>query len=339
MATQQSSTMEMRIDKDGVVRTVVARTYADHPRLAEGDPITVRVRMREPGATTGSLASFAVPYRRDMRIIDLLHAITDRGESVGYRWFCSTKKCGGCGMRVNGEPRLVCWEGVESAELLIEPLDQFDVVRDLVVDRTAYQARCISLKPYLERKEVPPFPEPLTHKQIEGSYKLMDCIECGICTSTCPAYTGVDGAFPGPWALVQAAKYARDPRDRMDRGALIENSGAEHCMSCYRCEQVCPVSIPIVTEAIEPLRGMAARGPAGTASFPIAFARNIRKNAWIHSGSLFVSTRSLVASLRALPLALRMYFRGKARVAPNPNPTARVAIEALFREAGEKEAG
>ena len=338
MATQQPSTLEMRVRTADGTRTALARTYAGHPRLSEGEPVTLRIRTREPGdAAPGGLVSFTVPYRKDMRIIDLLHAITDRGESVAYRWFCSTKKCGGCGMRVNGEPKLVCWEAVDGPELLIEPLAQFDVVRDLVIDRTAYQARVISLKPYIERTEMPTFPEPLTHKEIAGAYALMDCIECGICTSSCPAYTGVGGDFPGPWALVQAAKFARDPRDRMDRAAVIESSGVEHCMSCYRCEQVCPVSIPIVTEAIEPLRGIAARGPAGKASFPIAFARNIRKNVWIHSGSLFWGTRSLAASLRALPMALRMLFRGKTHLMARPSEAARGGIAALFREAREKE--
>jgi succinate dehydrogenase/fumarate reductase iron-sulfur protein len=339
MATQQPSTMEMRLDTADGSRTVVARTYAGHPGLSDGQPINVRIRTREPGDANGKLASFLVRYRKDMRIIDLLHAISDRGQSVAYRWFCSTKKCGGCGMRVNGEPRLVCWEAVDSADLLIEPLDKFDVVRDLVIDRTGYQARLNSLKPYMERKEVPVFPEPLTHKEIVGSYALMDCIECGICTSTCPAYTGVDGPFPGPWALVQAAKFARDPRDRMDRSAVIESSGAEHCMSCYRCEQVCPVSIPIVTEAIDPLRGMAARGPTGKASFPIAFARNIRKNVDIHSASLFLDSRSMIAALRSLPMALRMLFLGKTRLFAKGSDKARSGIAALFREAGEKEIG
>src|SRR5665213_2131797 len=241
MPHEAGSTMEMRLDGAEGARKVVARTSVDRPGLSEGDPITIRIRVREPGdASEGTLRTFSLPYRKDMRIIDLLHTLSDQGDSIGYRWFCSTKKCGGCGMKVNGEPRLVCLEAVERGDLLIEPLDNFKVVRDLVVDRTGYQARVISLKPYMERNETQSFPEPLTHRQMLGSYKLMDCIECGICTSACPAYTGVDGPFPGPWALVQAAKFARDPRDTIDRRALIEDSGVDNCMSCYRCEQVCP---------------------------------------------------------------------------------------------------
>lgn len=329
--------MELRLDGSDGSRKVVARTYVGHPCLSEGDEITIRIRLREPGdALDRTPASFMLPYRKNMRIIDLLHILSDRGESLAYRWFCSTKKCGGCGMKVNGEPRLACWEAVDRSELLIEPMDNFKVVRDLVVDRTEYQARCHSMKLYIERKETPPFPEPLTHKQILGSYQLMDCIECGICTSVCPAYTGANGPFPGPWALVQAAKFARDPRDEADRASLIENSGVDNCMSCYRCEQVCPISIPIVTEAIEPLRGMAARGPTGRAAFPLIFAENMRNNVYIHSPSLFMRTRSAFAWLRSLPMALRMLARGKVSLGSKSYEPGRASISALFTEAGEK---
>ena len=313
-------------------------TTGKTPVLVEGEPVTVQVRMREPGDhSQGVMKTFTVPFQKDMRIIDALHRLSDQGESIAYRWFCSTKKCGGCGMKVNGEPRLVCWEAVEHRKLVIEPLDHFEVVRDLVVDRTRYQSRCLTMKLFLHRGTTPPFPEPLTHKQMLGSYKLMDCIECGVCTSACPAYTDVDGPFPGPWALVQAAKFARDPRDELDRSDVIESSGVDNCMSCYRCEQVCPLSIPIVSEAIEPLRRMAAGGPTGRASFPLAFAENVRRHAYVHSASLFVGTRNLLASMRSLPMVLRMMAKGKTRLVPGANDAARKAIAALFREAGQKE--
>lgn len=324
-------TLNIHVQEESGTKTITARTYVARPDLAQGDEITIRVRMHEPNSgLEDEIKSFTLPYERDMRVIDLLHTLSDRGESLGYRWFCSTKKCGGCGMKVNGEPKLACWEPVDGRDLLLEPLDGFPVLRDLVTDRRPAQSRSLSLKPYVERKEVPAFPEPLTHKQIKGSYELMSCIECGICTSACPAYTGADGEFPGPWALVQAAKFARDPRDKLDREVLIESSGADHCMSCYRCEQVCPVHIPIVTEAIMPLRGMAARGPTGAASHPLDFAENIRKNGFAYSPSLFLKTKGLRGSLRSFPLAFRMMTRGKMRFSTGSWKNAQRGIAKLF---------
>ena len=307
--------------------------------MVDGELITISIRLKEPGdAPGGAIKSFEVSYQKDMRIIDALHWLSDQGHSFAYRWFCSTKKCGACAMKVNGEPQLVCWEAIEKKANLIEPLDNYEVIRDLVVDREGYQARYLQMKPYVDRKETPPWPEPLTHKQMLGPYKLMDCIECGICTSVCPAYTGVGGLFPGPWASVQAAKFARDPRDELDRRDVLEGFGVDNCMSCYRCEQVCPLGIPIVDEAIEPLRGMAARGPLGRASFPIAFAENIRKNVLIHTASLFVGTRSIGETITSLPMAMRMFARGKTKLVAKANERAKRSIQALFKEAGQEEA-
>jgi succinate dehydrogenase/fumarate reductase iron-sulfur protein len=304
--------------------------------MHEGEKIIVKVRRQEPGSAEPTFSTYEVPYQKHMRIIDTLNWLNALGENIAFRWFCSTKKCGACAMKVNGVPRLTCWEAAE-AENVIEPLDNYEVLRDLVVDREAYQARYLKMKPHVERTYTAPFPEPLKHTDMLGTYKLMDCIECGICTSACPAYTGIDGPFPGPWALVQAAKFARDPRDEMNRSKDIENCGVDYCMSCYRCEEVCPVEISIVSEAIEPLRGIAARGPEGKASFPLAFAQNVRDNVYIHSASLYVGSRGAFKAVKSLSMALQMFSRGKTKLYIKVDQTAQRIIDALFRAAGEQE--
>ena len=117
----------------------------------------------------------------------------------------------------------------------------------------------------------------------------------------------------------------------------METSGVDNCMSCYRCEQGCPVDVPIVNEAIEPLRGMAARGPKGRASFPLAFVENIRKNAVIHSASLFLGTKSIGETISSLPMALQMFARGKTKLISRVDERAKASIQALFKEAGQEE--
>ncbi|MCC6887025.1 MAG: 4Fe-4S dicluster domain-containing protein [Hyphomicrobiales bacterium] len=304
--------------------------------MREGETIVLKVRRQQAGDAEPSFSTYEVPYQKYMRVLDALEWLNASGADVTYRWFCSTKKCGACATKVNGVPRLMCWEAAE-AENLIEPLDNFEVLRDLVVNREAYEARLRKLRPYIERTHAPPFPEPLNHVDMLGPYKLMDCIACGICTSVCPAYTGIDGEFPGPWALVVTARYARDPRDEMDRSRDLENSGVDLCMSCYRCEDVCPVEIPIVAEAIDPLREMAARGPEGKASFPRAFAQNVRENVYVHSASLYVGSRGVFEAIKSLPMALQMFSRGKTTLQTKVQRTTQRVIDALFRAAGEKE--
>jgi len=108
-------------------------------------------------------------------------------------------------------------------------------------------------------------------------------------------------------------------------------------MSCYRCEEVCPVGIPIVSEAIEPLRGIAARGPEGKASFPLAFAQNVRDNVYIHSASLYVGSRGAFEAVKSLSMALQMFRRGKTKLYAKIDKTAQRVIDGLFRAAGEQE--
>ena len=172
----------------------------------------------------------------------------------------------------------------------------------------------------------------------------MNCIECYVCSSTCPAVTGPgprDGEghrdFVGPGTLVQIAKVALHPKDELDRSALLESASIDNCMSCYRCEEVCPVGIPIVTGAILPLRGLAAKGPQRLARFPLDFADNVRAHVDIHSGSLFVKTRGLLGTLASLPMLIRMLLRGKTRFFSTASDSARRGIEALFKVAGQKE--
>jgi fumarate reductase (CoM/CoB) subunit B len=197
--------------------------------------------------------TYQVPYEPDMRVLDVLEGIVeDQGVSLAYRWFCGVKKCGGCGMLVNGRPILACWEPAE-AEMVIEPLPNFPVIRDLVIDRSTYDERTTLLEPVLQRKDpYPGFPEPLTSIQMAGAAEMMNCIECLLCTSMCPSYGEV---FVGPASLVQLSKVALDPRDGISRALIAYAEGQiSECVSCYECTQACPTGIQVLEHAIDGLR-------------------------------------------------------------------------------------
>jgi succinate dehydrogenase/fumarate reductase iron-sulfur protein len=172
-----------------------------------------------------------------------------------------------CGVNVNGKPVLACWEEA-TPSMVIEPLANMPVIRDLTVDRSALEQATVSLEPRLVRQTpYGGFPEPMTHQDVEASFRLMNCIECYVCTAACPAMPasahapGTDGnGFVGPGSLVQLAKVALHPKDELDRSELAAKAGAgaHDCASCHRCEEACPVGIPIVSGAILPLRAIAA---------------------------------------------------------------------------------
>ena len=282
-----------------------------------------------------------VPHAPHMRVLDVLdYAVDECGLSIGYRYFCGVKRCGMCGVNVNGKPVLACWEEA-TPDMVIEPLSNMPVIRDLTVDRSAFERATVELEPRLVRTTpYESFPEAYTHRDVAATFPLMNCIECYVCSSTCPAVTGPEAAddqghrdFVGPGTLVQIAKVALHPKDELDRSAMLEKASIDNCMSCYRCEQVCPVGIPIVSHAILPLRGLAARAPQGLARFPLDFAHNVRANVDVHSASLFVKAKGFWGSLRALPMVLRMLARGKTRLFFSASERAKRSVEALFKAA------
>jgi len=275
-----------------------------------------------------------------MRVLDVLDAAVDEcGLSIGYRYFCGVKRCGMCGVNVNGKPVLACWEAATPG-MVIEPLGNMPVIRDLIVDRGAFERATIELEPRLvRRKPYASFPERYTHGDVAPTFPLMNCIECYVCSSTCPAVAGgveSEGrrAFVGPGTLVQVAKVALHPKDELDRREMLEDASIEDCMSCFRCEQVCPVGIPIVSAAIMPLRGLAASAPRGRARFPKTFADNVRSHVDVHSASLFIRAKGWRGALASLPLVLRMLVRGKTRIFGRAGTEAKRRVDALFRAAG-----
>ena len=161
---------------------------------------------------------------------------------------------------MNGREVLACWEAVEP-EMTIEPLRNLPVIRDLVVDRTPYESKVASLEPWLERRTpMPDSPSRSSHKQMKDASKALDCIGCMCCYSACPVIgLGDLTDFAGPAPLVQLGQTALDPRNDPAKVARsLALTGIFNCVSCYKCEEVCPAAIPIVSRIIEPLKAKAA---------------------------------------------------------------------------------
>ena len=92
-----------------------------------------------------------MPYRKWMRVLDALNWIAENAATdLAYRWFCGSKMCGTCAVRMNGREVLACWEAVEP-EMTIEPLRNLPVIRDLVVDRAPFENKVARLEPWIER--------------------------------------------------------------------------------------------------------------------------------------------------------------------------------------------
>lgn len=176
--------------------------------------------------------------------IEKIWAFHDR--SLTFRHACHHSTCGACGMVVNGFEKLTCITKIkEVAEnggtIKVEPMHNFPVLSDLVVDMTALYARMDMIKARtVATLAEAPISEDIKHAKNEnGEYiRLVDCIECGLCISACPiAATGSEYLGPAVLAAMQCIGLEDNPE-------LIEFAdtagGVWRCHSSYECTEACP---------------------------------------------------------------------------------------------------
>jgi succinate dehydrogenase/fumarate reductase iron-sulfur protein len=213
---------------------------------------------------------------------------------------------------MNGREVLACWEAVEPT-MTIEPLRNLPVIRDLVVDRTGYEDKVASLEPWIVRTaSYGHFPEPLTHKQMKDASKALDCISCMCCYSACPVIgLGDLTDFAGPAPLVQLAQTALDPRnDPAKVKRALARTGIFNCVSCYKCEEVCPANIPIVSRIIEPLKAKTAELIPEMAKHSLALRNIVANRGRVDPSALVLRVQGLRA-LSNMPRIIRLLMRGK----------------------------
>jgi fumarate reductase iron-sulfur subunit len=195
---------------------------------------------------------YQVPYSEDMVVLDALNYIKDNIDgSVTYRWSCRMGVCGSCGMMVNYVPRLTCSTFLREfypKPVVVEPLENFPVIRDLVVDMSDFLEKLRAVKPWIVRDLESPIQngEYVQSPDEVDRYKQFSmCINCMLCYSACPVYAK-DPKFIGPAALALAHRYNLDSRDqaadqRLDLTAV--DWGIWDCTFVGECSVVCPKDV------------------------------------------------------------------------------------------------
>ena len=196
-----------------------------------------------------SVQSFDVPLRKEWVVLDALNYVKDKVDgSLSFRWSCRMGVCGSCGMMVNGEPKLTCATFLTDyapGPVRVEPLKNFPVMRDLIVEITDFLEKLSKVKPWLIRKKEKSISEGeylQSPEQLETYRQFSMCINCLLCYAACPVY-GLDPLFAGPAALALAQRYNMDSRDegkseRLD--ILSQHDGIWGCTFVGDCTTVCP---------------------------------------------------------------------------------------------------
>jgi fumarate reductase (CoM/CoB) subunit B len=246
--------------------------------------IKYRIRRYNPDLDDAPyFIEYDVPYTDRQVILDALHYIFQNVDSsLGYRWNCRSGQCGSCSININGVPGLACRSIVDpNKQYIIEPLANFPVIRDLVVDLGIGFKRLAKLRPYLERLSTPNRPEILKREEISIAKDLRPCIECFSCYAACPAVVSAKQEFPGPIAMCKLARFEFDPRDKGDRVQIALSNGIYDCTSCGLCKEVCiPKHIDTRRKAIEGLRARAVERGMGPLAEHQSFIDQIKNTGY-----------------------------------------------------------
>src|ERR1700688_3941102 len=192
--------------------------------------------------------SYEVPLRKEWVVLDALNYIKDHLDgSLTFRWSCRMGVCGSCGMTVNGVPKVTCATFLSDyapGPVRVEPMRNFPILRDLVVDTSDFLVKLSKSKPWIIRKVDKPLEEEYfqTPEQLEEYKQFSMCINCMLCYAACPVY-GLDPLFSGPAAIALAQRYNLDSRDQgaKDRfPVLSQHDASSVCPFVGECTRVSP---------------------------------------------------------------------------------------------------
>ena len=221
--------------------------------ISPGKTITLRILKFNPKTDDKKkFIEYQIPYEKWTTVLDtILDVKKHLDHSIAVRYSCRQASCGSCGMIINGRPRLACFTKIselDSSVITVEPMNNFPIIRDLVVGFDRLFKTHKKLKPYIisEDSETISTKEFLqTPQEVEKYIQFANCIKCGLCNSVCPTMA-TDSSFIGPQALAQAYRYVADTRDKGkdDRLKIIDDShGIWRCHFAGSCSQVCPKGV------------------------------------------------------------------------------------------------
>jgi succinate dehydrogenase/fumarate reductase iron-sulfur protein len=210
--------------------------------------------------TGPSFSTYHVEVVPGMSILSALLNIRDEIDGgLSFRCSCRSAVCGSCAMAMNGKIELACRTQVASLGsriIILEPLPNFEIIKDLVVDMAPFWAKYERIKPWLMRKTLSAGTE--IHQSEEDRNRIdqfVHCILCAACYGAC-AVLARDPEYLGPAALAKLERFVLDSRDERPLSALEainSEQGVWGCDTLFKCIEACPKEVR-PTDAIVGLR-------------------------------------------------------------------------------------
>ena len=221
--------------------------------MSNGKKITITVTRYRPEQEDEPVEqSYDIDFQDDWVVLDGLNHIKDHIDgSLSFRWSCRMGVCGSCGMMVNGEPKLSCAAFLRDyypGEVRVEPLQNFPIVRDLIIDMTDFMDKLQAVQPWIIREEEKPVSEGeylQTPEELKEYKQFSMCINCMLCYAACPVY-GLETEFIGPAAIALGHRYNLDSRDEgkeRRQHVIASTEGIWECTYIGECSVVCPKDV------------------------------------------------------------------------------------------------
>jgi succinate dehydrogenase / fumarate reductase iron-sulfur subunit len=226
--------------------------------------LTLKIWRQDGPSDRGHLKTYEVSdVSPDMSFLEMLDMLNEQlvgrdEEPIAFDSDCREGICGMCGLMISGEAHgpektTTCQLHMRSFSdgetITIEPwrATAFPVIRDLVVDRTAFD-RIIQAGGFISVNtgsapdaNSTPIPKP----DADRAFQAAECIGCGACVAACPNASAM---------LFMSAKVTHLgelPQGQPERWSRVVDMVAQHdhegfggCTNIGACSVACPKGIP-----------------------------------------------------------------------------------------------
>jgi len=245
--------------------------------------------------------------------------------TLTFRMSCGSAICGSCAVRANGHALLACKTQaitlVKNGVIQLDPLGNFPVIKDLVVDLEPFWGSLRKVTPWLAPDETDqPERERLqTAAQFHKIDDVTTCILCASCWSECNVME-VDKKFLGPATLAKAHRFIFDSRDSKTHQrleAIAEPRGVWDCTHCGECSTRCPTETKPLARIEETREAVMIAGITNSvgARHALGFRESIKWFGALNESYLPLRSMgffNIPGLLSVMPVGIRMMLKRKA---------------------------
>lgn len=227
--------------------------------------ITLKVWRQKNNDTKGNFKTYQLDdVSEDMSFLEMFDVLNDdlikKGEEpIAFDHDCREGICGACSMYINGRPhgplqtttcQLHMRTFKDGATIVVEPwrAQAFPVIRDLVVDRSAFD-RIQQAGGYIS-VNTGGIPDanaiPVEKRNADAAFDAAACIGCGACVAACKNSSAM------LFVSAKLSQLALLPQGQPERKARAEKMVAQmdaegfgSCSNTNACEAECPKGISV----------------------------------------------------------------------------------------------